>query len=56
MFEMKPHPKTRSKKRDLSANKNPGGEFIHIYIYIYILKYKIEKVCTEITLSLRKNI
>lgn len=53
---MKLHPKTRSQKRDLLANRNPGVEFIHIYIYLYILKYKIEKVCTEITLSLRKDI
>lgn len=36
MFQMKLYPKTRSKKRDLLANRNPDVEFIHIYIYIYI--------------------
>lgn len=53
MFQMKLHPKIRSKKRDLLANRNPGIEFIHIYI---LFKYKIEKVCTKIMLSLRKDI
>lgn len=59
MFQIKLHPTTRSQKRDLLANRNPGVEFIHTHIYIYIfffLKYKIEKVCTEIILSLRKDI
>lgn len=45
MFQIKLHPKTGSKKRDLLANRNLGVESIHIYIYFF--KYKIEKVCTK---------
>lgn len=49
-------PNWKLTKRDLLANRNPDVEFIHIHIYIiYILKYKIEKVYTEIILRLRKE-